>query len=220
MASLNDLHSSLYVTRGDDHSGAPTMQVNIREIKGNWDGGYVLDKHTLSSTFIGYNEHGHAQFDTKRSEAGEALFQLKYRNGKDQAALLAQQVATSIVPQFEKLELIIPMPASTTRAWQPVDEVAKELGKLIGIPVIEGVLIKLPQEAQGPQLKNLTTKEEKLAALAGRLTVKDVITNEGHWNALLFDDLFDTGATMEAATALLKTYPKFNKIYVAALTWS
>ncbi len=196
------------------------MQVNVREIKGNWDGGYVLDKHTLSSTFIGYNEHGHAQFDTKRSEAGESLFQLKYRNGKDQAALLAQQVATSIVPMFEKLELIIPMPASTVRAWQPVDEVAKELGKLIGIPVIEGALVKLPQEVQGLQLKNLTTKEEKLAALAGRFAVKDVITNEGHWNALLFDDLFDTGATMEAATTLLRTYPKLNKIFVAALTWS
>jgi predicted amidophosphoribosyltransferase len=196
------------------------MNVNVKEITGNWDRGYVLDKHTLSSTFIGYNESGHPLFDTKRSEVGEALFQLKYRNGRDQVASLAKQVATSIVPLFEKVELIIPMPASNLRAWQPVDEVAKELGNMISVPVIEGVLVKVPQETQGPQLKNLHTKEEKLAALAGIFAVKDVIANSGRWNALLFDDLFDTGASMEAVTALLRTYPKIGKVYTAALTWS
>jgi predicted amidophosphoribosyltransferase len=196
------------------------MKVNLREIKGNWDQGHVLDKHTLWSTFIGYNEQGHPQFDTKRTEAGEALFQLKYRNGRDQAAPLAQQIATSIVPLFDKVELIIPMPATNVRAWQPVDEVAKELGKLINVPVIEGALVKLPQDTHGPQLKDLATKEEKVAALKGRFAIKDVITNDGHWNALLLDDLFDSGASMEAATALLRTYTKLNKIYTAALTWS
>jgi predicted amidophosphoribosyltransferase len=196
------------------------MQVNLRQISGNWDLGYVLDKHTVSSTFIGYNESGHPQFDTKRSEVGEALFQLKYRNGKEQAAPLAQQIVTTIVPKLEKVELIIPMPASNTRPWQPVDEVAKELSKLINVPVIDGVLVKIAQETPGPSLKDLGTKEEKVAALTGRLAVKDAITNSGRWNALLLDDLFDSGASMEAATALLKTYPKINKVYAAALTWS
>lgn len=35
------------------------MAVNLRKIEGNWDLGYALDKHMLSSTFTGHNEYGH-----------------------------------------------------------------------------------------------------------------------------------------------------------------
>ena len=49
------------------------MEVNVKEIYGEWDLGYSLDKHTVSSTPVGYNEFGHMQYDTTRSEAGEAL---------------------------------------------------------------------------------------------------------------------------------------------------
>jgi hypothetical protein len=38
-------------------------------------------------------------------------------------------------------------------------------------------------------------------------------------HALLLDDLFDTGASMEAASAKLKTYSKINNVYAVALTW-
>jgi predicted amidophosphoribosyltransferase len=196
------------------------MNVNLKQITGPWDRGYVLDKHVLSSTFTGYNEQGHAQFDTTRSDIGEALFKLKYRSDKSQIASLAAQVATSIVPHFDKVEMIIPMPASNTRPWQPVDEIAKELAKLINAPLIEGVIVKTAAAQGTKQLKDMTTKEEKLAALNGRFSIKDVITNEGCWNTLLLDDLFDTGASMEAACTALRTYPKVKNIYVAALTWS
>lgn len=53
-----------------------------RKIRGPWSSGYVLDLHTLSSTLVGYDEFGHPQFDTKRSEVGELLFRLKNRNDK------------------------------------------------------------------------------------------------------------------------------------------
>lgn len=61
------------------------MRVNLRQIDGNWEQGYALDKHTLSSTPAGHNDFGHMQFDTKRPAAGEALFQLKYRHDLRQA---------------------------------------------------------------------------------------------------------------------------------------
>ena len=37
--------------------------------------GYALDKHTLSSTSLDYNEYVHGQWDTKLSEAGQAELQ-------------------------------------------------------------------------------------------------------------------------------------------------
>ena len=195
------------------------MNVNLRAICGNWDQGYVLDKHTLSSEYVGDNQYGHPQFDTKRSEAGEALFKLKYRSDKSQAAPLAAQVATSIIPKFEKVGLIVPMPASNVRAWQPVNEVAKELGALIKAPVFDNIVVKAVPDAEAKQLKDMATKEEKQGALKGKFTINDGIQNSGKWNALLLDDLFDTGASMEAVVAALRTYQKIVKIFVAALTW-
>ena len=55
------------------------INIHPKEIKGSWDQGYVLDAHTISSTMIGYNEFGHAEFDTLRSELGEMVYRLKYR---------------------------------------------------------------------------------------------------------------------------------------------
>ncbi|EBK2138135.1 ComF family protein, partial [Salmonella enterica subsp. enterica serovar Enteritidis] len=68
-------------------------------------------------------------------------------------------------------------------------------------------------------LKNLNTKEEKIAAIANSFSVNDTIDNNGSWNVLIIDDLYHTGASMEAACAVLNDYTKVKNIYVAALTW-
>lgn len=190
------------------------MNVTLKEIQGIWDAGWVLDKHVLSSTYIGDNEWGRAQFDTQRSEVGEASFQLKYRADWDRIEPLAQALATHIFPKCTNVGFIVPMPASNARQRQPVTEVALALGRLVGKPVFES-LVKAPG---GPALKDLETKEEKLEALAQRITVVDHI-GDGRWDVLLVDDLYDSGASMESACNALRGYPKVNKIYAAALTW-
>jgi predicted amidophosphoribosyltransferase len=195
------------------------MQVQLRKLDGSWDLGYALHKHTLSSVYVGDDEYGHPRFETTRSEPGEALYQLKYRADWDQVQPLAAQVTTSLLPLFGEIGLIIPMPASTTRARQPVDEIANELGRLIGKPVFDNIVIKAPAPQGSPQLKNLHGREAKDAALQGRFSINPAINNEGRWNALLLDDLFDTGATMDAVCKTLRTYNKINRVYAASLTW-
>jgi len=192
------------------------MKSSIRRIEGNWDLGYVLDKHVLSSTYLGENAQGHPQFDTTRSEVGEALFRLKYRSDWSQIDPLARELAVSIYPKFDTVEILIPMPPSNRRVKQPVTALAEALGRLVDRPVFEGLLIK---RADGKQLKDLHSKLEKVEALEGSFSVQDQIEGNGPWNALLVDDLFDTGASLEEACAALRTYPKIRKIYVAALTW-
>ena len=71
------------------------MKNTVRKIEGKWDLGYVLDKHVLSSIYTGDNAQGRAQFDTLRSEVGEALFQLKYRQDWKQIPLLAAEMAAT-----------------------------------------------------------------------------------------------------------------------------
>jgi len=62
-------------------------------------------------------------------------------------------------------------------------------------------------------------KVTKFAAIGDSFSVNDEITTDGRWNVLVVDDLFDSGASMDAACAVLRKYPKVGKIYVAALTW-
>jgi len=195
------------------------MQVQIKELQGSWKLGYALHKHTLSSVYVGDNEFGHAKFDTTRSEPGEALYQLKYRSDWAQAVPLAEQVKTTLLPLFGKIGLIVPMPASTNRPRQPVDEIANELGRLTGIPVFDNIVVKAPSPQGSSQLKNMATREEKDAALEGRFSINNAIEGKGPWNALLLDDLFDTGATMDAVCKALRTYKKIDRVYAASITW-
>jgi predicted amidophosphoribosyltransferase len=195
------------------------MEVRIKKIEGSWDLGYVLHKHTLSSVHLGVDEWGHDRFENTRSEPGEALYQLKYRQDWSQVEPLAAQIQETLLPLFGNIGMIIPMPASTVRAKQPVNELAYALGRLMGKPVFDQMIVKAAAPAGSPALKNLHTRAEKDAALAGRITINEVITNEGQWNALLLDDLFDTGATMDAVCQALRTYRKINRIYAAAITW-
>lgn len=192
------------------------MKVSLRQIHGSWDDGWVLDKHSVGSVCVGNNQWGHPVFETTRTDIGEATFQLKYRSDWAQAKPLAQAIVDHIYPKLAKVGFIVPMPASTQRFRQPVNEVAKELGELVKVPVIDNLLLKA---ANGKSLKDLSTKEEKIEAIGDSFSVSDTITNAGQWNVLVVDDLFHTGASMEAACKVLRTYPKVRNVYVAALTW-
>lgn len=194
------------------------MKVNIQKITGNWKDGYALDKHMLSSTFLGYDHNGNPRFNNTRSEAGEALYKLKYQLDWSQAPLIAEAIQTHILSILPKISLIIPVPASSNRIKQPVEEIAKELSKLHKIPLFSDIIMTNPAPHGTPQLKNLNTKEEKIDALAGRFTMNPAIQNNGCWNALILDDLFDTGATMEAVCSTLKPYSKIANIFAATVT--
>lgn len=196
------------------------MEVNIHELHGNWDRGFALNKHSLNSVFIGHNEFGHPQFDTTRSEPGEALYQLKYRSDFTQVDPLAQAMFDHIVPVIGKFGIVIPMPATKKRNRQPVHEIAEKLSKLTDALYAPGLLLKNPPQPGSPEIKNLGTKDEKIAALAERFALNEAfITNQGKWGALLVDDKYDTGASAEAACAVLRTYAKIGKIFVATCSW-
>lgn len=147
------------------------------------------------------------------------MYQLKYKSDWKQVAPLADAIVQHIVPKFGPIGLVVPVPASTTRARQPVYEIAAAVAQRIKVSSFEGIICKSATTQNGVALKNLDTKEEKVSALEGRFIINDNIEGEGRWNTLVVDDLFDTGASMEAVCAALRTYRKINKIFVATLTW-
>lgn len=189
------------------------MRVNIRTIGGNWDAGVVLDKHTVSSVYLGEDENGRAQFDTTRTDVGEAVFQLKYRHDWNHVRPLAQAIVTHAAPLLQPFDLVVPMPASHQRARQPVVEIARAVAALLRLPCDEQLIAK----AATPQLKNLTTREEKEAVLDGAF--RSGQAGRGPCDVLLVDDLYHTGASMAAACAQLRSIPSVRRITVVALRW-
>ena len=74
------------------------MEVNIKDITGNWDHGVVLDKHSKFSVVTGQNEWGHNIYDTTRTEVGEAVYQLKYKSDWTQVQPLAKYLYAKAYP--------------------------------------------------------------------------------------------------------------------------
>lgn len=190
------------------------MEVNIQRINGSWDLGYSLDKHVLQSTYIGENQWGHPDFDNTRSEVGEALYKLKFRSDFNQVQPIAEQISASLAPCFPSASLIIPMPPSKQRTRQPVIEVARQVAMNMGIPCYENLLVKT---SSTPQMKDIVSRDEKVETLSKAFTVYDVL-EEGSYDLLIIDDLFDTGSSLEAATKVLRGYSKIRNIYVATVT--
>ncbi len=154
----------------------------------------------LHSEFIGNDEFGHARFNNTRTEVGEAVYQLKYRQDWEQVDPLADAIVSNIVPKIVsklgKISLVIPVPPSTARARQPMYEVSRSVAKLLGVKSFENIVRQNPDKGT-VALKNLSTKAEELNALKERLELNDEIKIKGRWNALVVDDLFDTGASLE-----------------------
>lgn len=193
------------------------VNINPQKLTGNWTKGFVLDIHTLSSTFVGYDEFGHEVFDTKRSELGELLYRLKY--GADQSVLndildTAVDYLTNSWRIVQSLDLIVPVPPSdTNRRSQPVLEVARGIGSRTKIPVLEDALVKVKQTLQ---LKNVYDYQTRAELLSGAFTSQASLV-QGK-TVLLLDDLYRSGATLNAVSRVLRDEGHVAAIYVLALT--
>lgn len=193
------------------------VTINRMRIPGGWKEGYVLDYHTVSSQFLGHDQFGHPQFETKRSEIGELLYKLKYK--LDQSAIESiVETAAHFAKAFIKarnlsLDFIIPVPPSRERDFQPVFEIAKHLSVALNIPLLSDCINKIKDT---PELKDVYDYEERTKLLEGAYSIAPD-SMEGK-NILLFDDLYRSGATLNAITSILYSTGKAANVYVLALT--
>lgn len=185
------------------------------QIKGNWDLGYVLDWHVESSEFLGHNQFGRAEFDTKRTEIGEAIFQLKYRHDLTKIEPLAETMVLNLKSAFQTVSFIVPMPPSKSRGIQPAIELARKVAEKMALPLFENILLKNGTTAQ---MKDIDTKKERINALMGCFYINDGIKYSGSLDVLIIDDLYSSGASLSAATQVLRSYQKVSKIFVAVFS--
>lgn len=171
--------------------------INPQTINGAWKGGVALDQHTLSSVYLGVNEHGHDMFDTKRSELGDLLYRLKYNGDQKAAEEIITTASDYVRPHRAIFNMIVPVPPSTPRALQPVITIATGIAAAVGLPLVDCIK---PTRAT-TQLKGISDPEKRKELLDGLFTVDPAVT-KGQ-NILLFDDLFRSGATMNTITSVL-----------------
>ena len=134
----------------------------------------------------------------------EAIHQLKYRNLKAispcLAGLLADYLQSSPLPG----EALVPVPLHPRRlrerGYNQASLLARELGKLINLPVIEDCLVRV-KEAQ-PQVRTATVEDRRknvtdaFKCQNGKVRGKQII---------LIDDVCTSGATLESCASALKS---------------
>ncbi len=180
----------------------------IHLTEGNWRYGWALDWHTIrdDSAPEGY----------VRTEIGQALYELKYQNDLSQIDFIAEKAA-----QFLKtrkvtpyLAAIIPVPPSDlSRDFQPVSELATEIGKRVGLKVDHDYLKKVRQT---PGIKDIEEYQDRLRLLEGAFRVVDM-RYRGK-KLLVFDDLYRSGATLRTVTEALLDQGGVDRVFVLTIT--
>jgi competence protein ComFC len=190
------------------------VEINPRRLRGPWDDGYALDVHTRSSTFLEYDQFGHARFDTMRSPVGELLYRLKYRHDHAAVAPLVDAIAGFYSPAWPPgIDAIVPVPASVARKNQPVILIATALSERLKIPLCLTCIRKVKQT---PQLKDIVEYDKRAEALKDAFAVASEQTKGK--NLLLFDDLHGSGATVRAIVEILKHEGQAKAVYLLTLT--
>ena len=134
----------------------------------------------------------------------QAIHQLKYRNlralAEPLAKLLNDYLATNPIPG----EVLVPVPLHQKRlrerGYNQSRLLAKELGKLTNLPVVDDCLIR--QRHAPPQARS-STVEERRRNVAGAFVCRDHRLQDKQ--VLLIDDVSTSGATLDAGAAALKT---------------
>jgi predicted amidophosphoribosyltransferase len=183
------------------------------KIEGNWSKGYAFDLHTVASTYLGPDNYGHQRWDNTRSEMGELIFQLKYRNNKSTIPKIIELLKA--LGGIETFDIIIPVPSSNKgRAYQPVNEVAKALGQQRDVEVLVNFLDKKPG---GPEMKNIDDPDKRAAIMQSTIIIVGDKNISGK-RVLLLDDVYMSGATLTECCSVLCNQAKAESVSVLTLT--
>jgi len=133
----------------------------------------------------------------------QAIHQLKYQNLKAISSSLAVLLADYLLLTPLPGEALVPVPLHPRRlrerGYNQAALLAKELGKLMNLPVIMDCLIRV-KEAK-PQVRTTTVKERRENVTGAFLCRGDKINGK---QIILIDDVCTSGATLEACATALK----------------
>ncbi len=183
------------------------------KIPGRWQDGFVLDYHTVSSTYLGEDEYGHAQFETRRSDLGDLLYRLKYRVDASVVTQIVEAASAFVAEWGPEFDVVVPVPPSRERDIQPVFLLAEGIANRVGLAYAPECVTRVRDL---PELKNVYSYQQRTRLLAGSHAVDQPrVANK---RVLLFDDLYRSGATMNAVAIALYDEGMARDVYALAIT--
>ena len=190
------------------------VKTNPIQLTGKWRKGFALDLHTLSAEFLGYNEYGHPEFDTTYSPIGKLLHDLKYENERSAISAIVEATAAFLKRWNPRIDLLIPVPPSDeTRASKPVISLARALSKEIDVELCEDCVTKAKKTGQ---MKSVEDYAERLKLMKNAFKAyKRKVSGR---KILLFDDLYRSGATLNAITQVLFRDGEAAAVFVLTVT--
>ncbi len=133
----------------------------------------------------------------------QAVYELKYRNLKAISALLAGLLFAYLEVNPMPGEVLVPVPLHTRRlrqrGYNQSGLMAKELGRLSALPVVEDCLLR--QKDSLPQTRTANV-DDRRTNIVDAFTCRDKRLNGRR--VLLIDDVCTSGATLDACAVALK----------------
>jgi len=134
----------------------------------------------------------------------KAIHQLKYDNLKAISSCLAELLADYLQSNPLRGEAIVPVPLHPRRlrerGYNQSSLLARKLGKLTNLPVVENCLIRI-KEAQ-PQVKAHNIEERRENVIDAFMCHNEKISGK---QIILIDDVCTSGATLESCASALKS---------------
>ena len=168
-------------------------------------------------------------WDTTRTEIGEELYKLKYWTSENhyikaervtkiaiEISKVIADLKARVFAKYQKpfiISWIIPIPPSKQRSYQPVEELAKKMAQISDISIDLSILSK---NKPTDELKSMNNPEERAKILSNVFDVpENAFPNQ---NVLLIDDLYRSGATLEAVAEVIKNKGKARNVRVITVT--
>ncbi len=134
----------------------------------------------------------------------ESLYRFKYANKREYAHVYAQEMAGLLCGWIrqKKITRIVPVPLHPSRqrkrGYNQAAVLAKELGKILNLPVDENLLFRTRKTEAQKQL----SQKARFRNLKGAFAAKELPGETER--ILLIDDIYTTGSTADAAADALK----------------
>lgn len=196
-----------------DKETCRSVAINPIRIPGPWRDCYALDYHTKSSEYLGDDEYGHPRFTNERSEIGEMVYQLKYRQNRDVLPSLVFTVVAFLRKWNPAFNVIVCVPPSEPRLRQPVFLIAESVAAELSRACYPRCVTR---REQIPNLKSIDDLNERKRLLEGiHLVNAKQVSGQ---SVLLVDDLYRSGSTMGAVADALYLDGSARDVYALALS--
>lgn len=150
---------------------------------------YDFDK---ARAFTPYDEH-----------AAKAIILLKYYAVTPLANWFAEGLAELVIAQKIEADVVVPVPLHRARQRErghnQAELIARPLAKRLGLPLLPALLVRHKPRPE----KHRLTRKERWTSVRGAYAAREG-ANVDKLRVLLLDDVFTTGATLDACSRALR----------------